>query len=158
MGKSKKTKTKKQKTSSQKEREAALNDLRNKMAVDTSYEMGHRNGFYNCLTIMLYAVMESTNYKHNGLMKIWNKTLDITEALLMPETGLKPEDIMLALADEAGIVVDEAHVKKARKIALEKGTNNQDYRKVVEDAVKLYKALLDARLEEERANEHETKS
>ena len=148
----------KKKASSHRERVEKLNKHRTDKAIDVAYEMGHRNGFYNCLTIMLYAVMESTNYKHNGLMKIWNKTLDITEALLMPETGLKPEDIMLALADEAGIVVDEAHVKKARKIALEKGTNNQDYRKVVEDAVKLYKALLDARLEEERANEHETES
>ena len=107
MGKSKKT--------SQRQREAALNKMRTDKAIDVAYDMGHRNGFYNCLTIMMYSIMKSTNYKHNGLMKIWNKTLDIAEALQMPELGLTHEDIVLALAEEAGIVVDEADVKRARK-------------------------------------------
>lgn len=140
-------KTKKQKTSSQKEREAALNDLRNKMAVDVSYDMGHRNGFYNCLTIMMYSIMQCTNYKHNGLMKIWNKTLDVAEALQMPETGLKHEILVLALAEEAGIVVDEADVKRARR-AVEKtnGKANPEYRKIVEEAMQRYAEIVEARL------------
>lgn len=148
----------KKKTSSHRERVEKLNKHRTDKAIDVAYEMGHRNGFYNCMAIMMYSVMECTNYKHNGLMKIWNKTLDITEALLDPKTGLKPEDIMIALAEEAGIVVDEASVKRARRIALEKGTNNQDYRQVVEDAIQVHKMILDERLAAERVNEHETES
>lgn len=137
----------KKKTSSQREREAALNDFRNKKAIDTAYDMGHRNGFYNCLTIMMYSIMECTNYKHNGLMKIWNKTLDITEAMLMPETGLTNDDIVLALAEEANIIVDPEHLKRARR-AVEKtnGKSNPEYREIVEECMQRYKELVEARL------------
>ena len=53
----------KKKTSSHRERVEKLNKHRTDKAIDVAYEMGHRNGFYNCLTIMLYAVMESTNLR-----------------------------------------------------------------------------------------------
>ena len=130
---------KKQKTS-QRQREAALNDFRNRMAVDTAYEIGHKNGFYNCLTIMMYSIMQSTNYKHNGLMKIWNKTLDIAEALQMPELELTHEDIVLALAEEAGIVVDEAEVKRARK-----AKGKAEHQKIVEEVMQRYTAIIEER-------------
>ena len=132
MGKSKKT--------SQRQREAALNKMRTDKAIDVAYDMGHRNGFYNCLTIMMYSIMKSTNYKHNGLMKIWNKTLDIAEALQMPELGLTHEDIVLALAEEAGIVVDEADVKRARK-----AKGKAEHQKIVEEVMQRYTAIIEER-------------
>lgn len=143
----------KKKTSSQREREAALNDFRNKKAIDTAYDMGHRNGFYNCLTIMMYSIMESTNYKHNGLMKIWNKTLDITEAMLMPETGLTSDDIVLALAEEANIIVDPEHLKRARRAV----QNNDDkaYKQIVEEALVKYREAVEARLNSENSDNEE---
>ncbi|MBQ2431713.1 MAG: hypothetical protein IIV02_00610 [Peptococcaceae bacterium] len=130
----------KSKITSQKQREAALNDFRNKKAIDAAYDMGHRNGFYNCLTIMMYSIMESTNYKHNGLMKIWNKTLDITEALHMPGLELTHEDIVLALAEEAGIVVDETEVKKARR-----AKGKAEHQKIVEEVMERYTAIIEKR-------------
>lgn len=140
-------KSKGEKASNQRERTEKLNKLKTDLAISTSYDLGHRNGFYNCLTIMMYSIMQCTNYKHNGLMKIWNKTLDVAEALQMPETGLKHEILVLALAEEAGIVVDEADVKRARR-AVEKtnGKANPEYRKIVEEAMQRYAEIVEARL------------
>lgn len=139
MGKSKKT--------SHREREAALNKFRTDAAVTTAYNTGHHDGFVNCLTIMMYSIMECTNYRQNGLMKIWNKTLDITEALTMHDiTGLTAEDIMLALAAEGGIVADALGIQEARK-ALEKtgGKPNPDYKKVVDEAMARYAEAVEVR-------------
>lgn len=145
MGKKKKT--------SHRERQEALNRYKTNKAVDVSYDMGHRNGFYNCLTIMMYSIMESTNYKHNGLMKIWNKTLDITEAMLMPETGLTSDDIVLALAEEANIIVDPEHLKRARRAV----QNNDDkaYKQIVEEALVKYREAVEARLNSENSDNEE---
>lgn len=150
MGKKKKT--------SHRERQEALNRYKTNKAVDVSYDMGHKNGFYNCLTIMMYSIMESTNYKHNGLMKIWNKTLDITEAMLMPETGLTNDDIVLALAEEANIIVDPEHLKRARRAVQENGGKaNAEYKQIVEEALVKYRAAVEARLNSENSEISEGK-
>lgn len=141
---------KNKKATSRREREAALNKFRTDGAVTVAYNKGHHDGFVNCLTIMMFSIMECTNYKQNGLLKIWNKTLDITEALTMDL--LKAEDIMLALAAEGGIVADALGIDEARK-ALEKtgGKPNPDYKKVVDDAMKRYEEAVEATLKSENS-------
>lgn len=141
---------KNKKATSRREREMALNKFKTDGAVTVAYNKGHHDGFVNCLTIMMYSIMKCTNYKQNGLLKIWNKTLDITEALTMEL--LTAEDIMLALASEGGIVADALGVKEARK-ALEKtdGKPNPEYKKIIEEAMKRYEEAVEERKKSENS-------
>ena len=114
-------------------------------SIQLAFEQGRHDGFVHCLTIMMYAVMETTNYRQNGLLKIWNRALDITDALAREDVELTETDIQLALAAEGGIVSDELSQEQARA-ALKRtnGKPNKEYKQVVQDAMVKYKTMRDA--------------
>jgi hypothetical protein len=109
-------------------------------AAQEGYNNGHSDGFFNAVAILLFSVMETTNYKRNGLRKIWSKTLAISECLEIPETNLTMDDIKYALLEEASIVTDPEFVKDADKFLKECGGDVTDpkYRAIVEAAMKKY--------------------
>ena len=141
---------------SQKQREAALQAALVNAQINKAYDSGHRDGFSRGLVIWLYCTMEVTNWKQNGLLKIWKKCQDVAEALEMPETGLVFEDMQLALAAEAGVVTDKESAKKARE-ALDGNKPTKNYKAVIEEAMAKYEALIALRNEsaykEENTNE-----
>lgn len=125
--------------------------------INKAYDAGHKEGFTRGLTIWLYCTMEVTNWKQNGLLKIWQKCQDVAEALEMPETGLIFEDLQLALAAEAGIVSDEISRKKAREV-LDGNKPTKDYKAVVEEAMAKYEAIIELRRSMEESNESTAES
>lgn len=127
--------------SSHKQRAAALQAAMINERIIKAYDKGHKEGFERGLVIWLYCTMECTNWKQNGLLKIWQKCQDVAEALEMPETGLIFEDLQLALAAEAGIVPDETFRKKAREALDGENKPTKDYKAVVAEAMAKYEAI-----------------
>lgn len=125
-------------------------------SINMAYDQGRHDGFISCLTIMMYSIMETTNYRQNGLLKIWNRALDVTEALAMDEIELTETHIQLALAAEGGIVSDELSQEQARE-ALKRtnGKPNKEYKQIVQDAMAKYQALLDEQQERKGMSNHE---
>lgn len=112
-------------------------------AAKIAYDEGHSAGFFNAVAILLFSVMEVTNYKSNGLRKIWSKTLDISECLEIPETNLTMDDIKYALLEEASIVTDPEFAKVADEYLKQCGGKVTDpkYRAIVDAAMKKYEEI-----------------
>lgn len=151
------SKSKGKKVTSHRQRQKRLNQFLQEGNALAGYNKGHKDGFTNCLTIMMYSIFSTTHYKQNGLLKIWNRTLDIAEALTMPVTGLTMEDIQLALAAEGGIVSDESSNEQARLVLQKNGGKpNGEYKKILDAAMETYKAAIEARENESAYKEVET--
>lgn len=143
--------------SSHKKRQAALQTALINAQIEKAYNKGHREGFTRGLAIWMFCTMECTNWKQNGLLKIWQKCQDVAEALEMPETGLIFEDLQLALAAEAGIVSDEISRKRARE-ALDGNKPTKDYKAVVNEAMAKYEAIIELRKSMEESENERTES
>lgn len=126
--------------------EMKKNNMYYREGYSNGYHRGKQEGFDRSLALFLFATMEVTNYRQNGLLKIWNRVVDISEALDIPETHLTMEDIYLCLAAEGGIVTDEANRNQAR-LALDasNGKPDKNYHKVIDSAMKVYETIIKMR-------------
>lgn len=126
-------------------------------AAQIAYDEGHSHGFHNALAIILFAVMECTNYKRDGLRKIWSKTLTIAEALEVPETHLTIDDIKYALLEEADIITDPGFAEIGNGYLRECGGKVTDpkYRAIVDAAMQKYEEKMNEMNEEEVGEQHD---
>lgn len=107
-----------------------------------NYNKGERMGFTRGLSILLFSVMEELNAGQDELMRIWQKVLDIDEALRDEQCSLTLNDINYALLQEVEIVCDTDFYQIAKQM---KKTNQ-------ETDVDNYKLLVNELLEKYEKN------
>lgn len=113
-----------------------------KYSYHNGYSAGHKTAFDNLMALAMFAIMEQTRYRENGMLKIWKRIVDISEAT---ELGyLSMYDIKLTLAEEVGLVCDETD-RILCKIALDRnnGIKDGNYKAVVSDAMQRYEKMIE---------------
>jgi hypothetical protein len=75
-----------------------------KRELDKAYEDGNRDGFYNCMTVMLWELRNVYGFGEQRLTKIVKKVIDLGDSV---DKGLvSVDDIKEQLQAECGILLD----------------------------------------------------
>ena len=81
-----------------------------KRALDRAYEDGNKDGFYNCMTVMLYELRNVYGYGQTRMERLVEKIMDLTDSM---DKGLvNVEDVRAQLREECGILLDWRRAKR----------------------------------------------
>ena len=73
-----------------------------KRALDRAYEDGNKDGFYNCMTVMLYELRNVYGYGQTRMERLVEKIMDLTDSM----------DKGLVNGEECGILLDWRRAKR----------------------------------------------
>lgn len=105
-----------------------------------SYKKGECDGFFRALSIVLFAVYSSTNYKHDGLFSILDKTLFLDNAIETEGCELSLDLMNYALLEEAGLTPFKEFLPKAEAYKKEVAVSGEKkaYKEMIENELKRY--------------------
>lgn len=78
--------------------------------LNEAYEDGNRDGFYNCLTVVLWELRNVYNFGEKRLSKLIEKVIDLSDSM---DKGLvSVDDVKKQLQEECGIFLDWRTARK----------------------------------------------
>ena len=78
--------------------------------LNEAYEDGNRDGFYNCLTILLWELRNVYDFGEKRLTRLVEKVIDLSDS--MDKGLISVEDVKSQLREECGILLDWRRAKK----------------------------------------------
>ena len=77
--------------------------------LNEAYEDGNRDGFYNCLTIILWELRNVYDFGEKRLTRLVEKVIDLSDS--MDKGLISVEDVKNQLQEECGILLDWRRAK-----------------------------------------------
>ena len=121
-------------------------DMELRLLRNTNFKNGEPDGFNRCMGTAFYALMDISNYKSNGLTKVWEEMKVLDQTIKETKKGPQSSYASLydALFDEADIIVDDRNLEKAERFIAEHIEDNSQKQRIanLNKMIALYKSKL----------------
>lgn len=133
-----------------------LNLLRN-----TNFKKGEPDGFNRCLGSAFYAFMDISNYKRQGILKVWNAVQEIDQTVKENKRGPQSSYRIIydTLYEEANIITDDAALEKAKRFVAEFANDKAQKQRVLQltDMIQLYESAMVRFMDFEEVEQYQDK-